>query len=107
MRDCPIKYALDTLAGKWKMYIMFVLTENETVRFNELQRQVGDISALMLSRSLSELEESGLVERIEYQVVPPHVEYKLTELGRALTPALDTLGEWGHKVWLANGSPEE
>lgn len=107
MRDCPVKYALDVLSGKWKMYIMFVLSENESIRFNELQRQVGDISALMLSRSLTELETHGLIDRKEFQVIPPHVEYSLTELGKALTPALDTLGEWGHKVWLADGSPEE
>jgi len=107
MRDCPVKYALDTLSGKWKLYVMFVLTENDSIRFNELQRQVGGISALMLSRTLGELEENGLVHREEMQVVPPHVEYSLTDLGRALTPALDTLGEWGHQVWLANGSPAE
>ena len=105
MRDCPVKYALDALSGKWKPYVMYVLTERDTIRFNELQRQVGDISALMLSKTLRELEDSGLVHREEMQAVPPHVEYSLTELGRALTPALDTLGEWGHQIWLANASP--
>jgi len=88
------------------MYIMYVLTEADgTIRFNELQRQVGGISALMLSRTLTELEEAGLVKREEYQVIPPHVEYSLTALGQALAPALDSLGKWGHQVWLANGSP--
>lgn len=82
-----------------------MLTENESIRFNELQRQVGSISALMLSRTLSELDEHGLVLRREFKAIPPHVEYSLTDLGRALTSALDTLGEWGHQVWLANGSP--
>lgn len=106
MRDCPVKYALDVLSGKWTMYIMYILTENESIRFNELQRQVGGISALMLSRTLGELEANGLVLRREFNAIPPHVEYSLTELGRALTPALDSLGEWGHRVWLANGSPE-
>ena len=106
MKDCPVKYALDVLSGKWTMYIMYILTENESIRFNELQRQVGGISALMLSRTLGELETHGLVLRREFNAIPPHVEYSLTELGRALTPALDSLGEWGHRVWLANGSPE-
>ena len=104
MKDCPVKYALDVLSGKWTMYI---LTENESIRFNELQRQVGGISALMLSRTLGELEEHGLVLRREFQAIPPHVEYSLTELGRALTPALDMLGRWGHRVWLADGSPAQ
>jgi DNA-binding HxlR family transcriptional regulator len=107
MKDCPVKYALDVLSGKWTMYIMYILTENESIRFNELQRQVGGISALMLSRTLAELEAHGLVLRREFNVIPPHVEYSLTELGRALTPALVTLGQWGHQVWLANGSPAE
>ena len=105
MKDCPVKYALEVLAGKWKMYIVYVLSENETIRFNELQRQVGDISALMLSRNLQELEKNGIVIRKEFDVVPPHVEYSLSKLGRKLTPALDTLGEWGHQVWLAGGKP--
>jgi len=107
MKDCPVKYALDVLSGKWTMYIMYILTENDTIRFNELQRQVGSISALMLSRTLGELEEHGLVLRRELNVIPPHVEYSLTDLGRALKPAIDTLGLWGHQVWLADGSPAE
>jgi DNA-binding HxlR family transcriptional regulator len=105
MKDCPVKYALDVLSGKWTMYILYILTEHETIRFNELQRQVGGISALMLSRTLGELEGHGLVLRREFQAIPPHVEYSLTDLGRGLAPALDTLGRWGHRVWLADGSP--
>jgi len=107
MKDCQVKYALDILSGKWKMYILYVLTETEgSIRFNELQRQVGGISALMLSRTLTELEENGLINRIEFEVIPPHVEYSLTDLGRALTPALETLGKWGHEVWVSNGCPD-
>ena len=86
---------------------MYILTKNEPIRFNELQRQVGSISALMLSRTLGELEAHGLVLRREFKSIPPHVEYSLADLGRALTPVLDTLGNWGHQVWLANGSPAE
>ena len=107
MKDCPVKYALDVLSGKWTMYIMYILTENESIRFNELQWQIGSISALMLSRTLGELEAHGLVQRREFNVIPPHVEYSLTDLGRALTPALNSLGRWGHQVWLANGSPAQ
>ena len=106
MKDCPVKYALDVLSGKWTMYILYILTEQEAIRFNELQRQVGSISALMLSRTLCELEKNGLVLRREFNAIPPHVEYSLTDLGRALTPALNSLAQWGHQVWLANGSPQ-
>ena len=72
MKDCPVKYALDVLSGKWTMYILYILTEQETIRFNELQRQVGSISALMLSRTLCELEKNGLVLRREFNAIPPH-----------------------------------
>lgn len=60
---------------------MYILTENESIRFNKLQRQVGGISALMLFRKPGELEEHGLVLRRELRAIPPHVEYSLTDLG--------------------------
>jgi DNA-binding HxlR family transcriptional regulator len=90
---------------KWTMYIMYILTENESIRVNEFQRQIGSISIRMLSRTVGELVEYGLVLRREFQSILPHVEYFLTDLGRALTPALGTLGRWGHQAWLANGPP--
>lgn len=99
MEGCPVKYALDALSGKWKLYIMFILSQNEELRFNELQRNVGNISATMLSKNLSELEETGLIIRHEYNEIPPHVEYSLSEIGRQLHPALESLGEWGHKLY--------
>jgi len=104
-KDCPVKYALDVLSGKWTMHILYILTENESTRFSELQRQVGNISALMLSRTLGELKEHGLVARRERRAIPPHVEYSLTDLGRA--PALDTLGQWGRRAWLVSRSSAE
>jgi len=107
MKNCSIKYAMNILSGKWKMYIMFILSENDTIRFNELQRQVGNISALMLSRSLKELEDVKLIKKQVFNVVPPHVEYSLTKLGKELSVSLEALNDWGHKVWLANGSPTD
>lgn len=105
METCSVKYALDVLSGKWKLYAMFVLAQaGGPLRFNELQRRTG-ASAVMLSKTLQELEGKKLVERREYPEIPPHVEYGLTGLGRGLTPALDSLGAWGHEVWLANEPP--
>lgn len=102
MENCPVKYALDVLSGKWKLYIMFVLSKQEELRFNELQRQVGSISATMLSKNLAELEAARLIIRHEYHEIPPHVAYSLTAMGRELTPALQSLGEWGHRLYLKN-----
>lgn len=105
MEMCSVKYALMVLSGKWKLYIVYVLSQEKALRFNELQRRVGNISAVMLSKNLQELEEEGLLLRKEYPEIPPHVEYSLTQLGRDLKPALDSLGAWGHEVYLANGEP--
>ncbi len=101
MEECSVKYALNILTGKWKLYIIYVLSQEKRIRFNELQRKVGPISAIMLSKNLQELEGDGLVFRKQYEEVPPHVEYSLTELGKRLTPALDALGQWGEQVFLA------
>lgn len=98
MDDCPVKYALTVLAGKWKMYIIYVLSQEKRLRFNELQRRVGSISAIMLSKNLQELENDGLVIRKQFEEIPPHVEYSLSDLGESLTPALKSLGEWGERV---------
>ena len=61
----------------------------------------------MLSATLRDLEDRGMVCRKQFNEIPPHVEYSLSKLGRKLTPALETLGEWGHQVWIANGRPGE
>lgn len=98
MEDCPVKYALDLLHGKWKMRILWELGQDPAVRFNELQRRLDGISSVMLSKSLEELERDGLVSRRMYPEIPPRVEYSLTALGRALDPALRALGEWGSQA---------
>lgn len=102
MNNCSVKYALDALSGKWKLYIMYVLSCQDEIRFNELQRAVGNISATMLSKNLRELEEANLIIRHEYKEIPPHVEYSLSEIGKELAPALDALGQWGHQLYLLN-----
>ena len=102
MDNCSVKYALDVLSGKWKLYIMYVLSCQEKIRFNELQRRVGGISATMLSQNLRELEEAKLIIRHEYREIPPHVEYSLSDIGKELSPALEALGKWGHQLYLLN-----
>ncbi|WP_283171530.1 winged helix-turn-helix transcriptional regulator [Curtanaerobium respiraculi] len=102
MEDCPTKYALDLLAGKWKLKCVYVLTQHESLRFNELQRQVADVSAVMLSKTLQELEADGIVARRDFGEIPPHVEYSLTEAGSGVNEALERLGEWGHCMYVSN-----
>ena len=64
------------------------------IRYNELQRKVVGITATMLTKDLRELENDGLISRKQYSTIPPTVEYSLTEKGKTLIPALDTLYQW-------------
>ena len=74
---CPYVTSQKVLSGKWSMYIMYLLTDGP-IRFNELQRKMPEeMTHTTLSRQLKKLEEEGLIERIEYQQIPPKVEYKL------------------------------
>jgi DNA-binding HxlR family transcriptional regulator len=92
---CPVTTALSIIGGKWKVIILWHLKEGGVKRFGELQRMVRGISQKMLTQELRDLEESGLVARKVYPVVPPKVEYSLTETGWSLKPLLEQLCEWG------------
>ena len=98
MDNCPVKYALGILQGKWKFQVLWELAHAESVRFNELQRRVDGISSLMLSKTLKELEADGLVSRHQFNEIPPRVEYSLSELGADLKEVLRELGDWGQKA---------
>lgn len=92
---CPVTTALTIIGGKWKVIILWNLKEGGVKRFGELQRLVVGISQKMLTQELRDLEENGLVNRKVYPVVPPKVEYSLTETGWSLKPLLEHLCEWG------------
>lgn len=102
MSDCPVKYALDLLNGKWKLRILWELNQQETIRFNELQRRLEGISSVMLSKSLAELEQYQIIHRKQYNEIPPKVEYSLTPLGKEIDPALQALGAWGSRAYSLN-----
>lgn len=91
---CPVETALDVLAGKWKILILWYL-RGKTLRFSELQRLLPRVTQKMLIQKLRELEEDGIVNREVYPVVPPKVEYSLTEYGETLKPILKQLYLWG------------
>jgi DNA-binding HxlR family transcriptional regulator len=95
MEGCSIKYALGLLSGKWKMRTVWEISQQKVIRFNDLQRRLDGISSLMLSKSLRELQENKLINRIQYNEVPPHVEYQITELGETIQPILSMLYKWG------------
>ncbi|WP_263707236.1 winged helix-turn-helix transcriptional regulator [Shouchella tritolerans] len=93
----PASYALKVLSGKWNLSILAVLCSNKIIRYNELKRQVIGITGTMLNQSLKEMIEHGIVQRVQYNEVPPKVEYSLTEAGIELIPIFEQLVLWGEK----------
>lgn len=90
-------YTLSLISGKYKPVILYCLMEYEPVRFNEMQRYLGNVADKTLSQNLKELEADDLIIRTMYPQVPPKVEYTLTERGHSLVKVLDQLCEWGTK----------
>ncbi|MEM6427923.1 MAG: helix-turn-helix domain-containing protein [Deinococcota bacterium] len=93
---CPSRKTLLLLSDKWVMLIILTLATG-TQRHGELKRNLGNISQKMLTQTLRKLEHSNLVERIDYQEVPPKVEYRLTALGDSLREPICALGRWAEQ----------
>lgn len=92
---CPVSDALTILGGKWKINIIFQLSQN-TTRFGALRRSLSGVTQQMLTKQLREMERDKLINRKVYDVVPPKVEYSLTDLGRSSLPILKSLAHWGN-----------
>ena len=95
--ECPAERAIYFLGGKWKIRILFTLNNNNKVRFNILKKGLKTITQQMLSKQLKELETDGIVNRKMYQVVPPKVEYSLTEFGLSVIPILKSFSDWNKR----------
>lgn len=82
---------MELIGQKWKLPILWYLadSENQTLRYRELERKVVGITATMLTKCLRELEKDGFITRTQYNTIPPTVEYSLAERGRTLIPALE------------------
>ncbi|MCA1020721.1 winged helix-turn-helix transcriptional regulator [Halobacillus litoralis] len=93
-----ISVTLEVVCGKWKGLILWKLLQDESLRFNALRRSLdGNISSRILARELKQLMNDGLVERIDHQTVPPHVEYRLSPYGRSTASFLHAMNQWGIK----------
>ena len=95
--NCPAERAIYFLGGKWKIRILFTLFNNKKVRFNELKKVLKTITQQMLSKQLKELETDGIVNRKVHQVVPPKVEYSLTDFRLSVIPILKSFSDWNKK----------
>ena len=91
---CPIRNVIARFGNKWALLTVFIIGEQGVVRFNELGRLIPDVSSRVLSSTLRTLEADGFIERKVYAVVPPKVEYRLTEMGESLLPLIRQLTEW-------------
>ena len=91
---CPIRNVIARFGNKWALLVIYILNENGSIRFNQLARQIPDISTKVLSNTLHILEADGLVKRTVFPKVPIRVEYELTETGRNLVPIIISLTEW-------------
>lgn len=98
LKECPVVQALEIIGGKWRIPIIWELSTEKSVRYNEIKRSIPGITNIMLTRSLKALEEHGIVKRIEYNKIPPHVEYSLTDMCKDLLPALKIINKWGKNL---------
>ncbi|WCT58172.1 winged helix-turn-helix transcriptional regulator [Paenibacillus kyungheensis] len=106
--NCEKELTLSVIGGKWKMLILWHLGKSGTKRFGELKALIPGITQRMLVSQLRELEEDLIVHREVYPVVPPKVEYSLTQMGETLMPILDAMYNWGkHYMDVAEIKPVE
>ena len=100
--NCPVDTTLDMIGGKYKALILWHLMDH-TLRFGELRRLIPQATPKMLTQQLRELEEDNLIIRTVYPVVPPKVEYALSELGNSIRPILEAMYNWGTDYLNQNG----
>jgi DNA-binding HxlR family transcriptional regulator len=91
---CPVEATLELIGGKYKALILWHLSEGK-LRFSELRKAITTATPKMLTQQLRELEENELIHREVYPVIPPKVEYSLTEVGKSLMPILVAMRDWG------------
>lgn len=90
---CPSRRILNHVTSRWGTLVLIAL-RHETMRFSVLRRRIGGVSERMLAQTLQTLEKDGFVSRRSYEVVPPHVEYSLTPLGREVAEKVTSLARW-------------
>ncbi|MBU1315247.1 MAG: helix-turn-helix transcriptional regulator [Alphaproteobacteria bacterium] len=95
--EALVRGIIGQVADKWTMLILEVLEEQGTLRFTEVGRHVGGISQKMLTKTLRDMERDGLVSRTVHPVIPPHVDYTLTDLGHSLGEAFCGVWIWAEK----------
>ncbi|MCR5800369.1 MAG: helix-turn-helix transcriptional regulator [Lachnospiraceae bacterium] len=91
---CPLEYGLQLFGGKWESKIICVLSDNRQLRYGAIRDKVEGITDAALGNTLKKLVSEGLIDRIQYNEIPPRVEYSLTEKGKSVVPVIHTICEW-------------
>lgn len=94
--QCPVTAMLKIIGGKWKPVILYCL-RSDTRRFGEIAARIPTISRKVLTDQLKELEHDDLIIRVQFNEIPPRVEYSLSELGKSMAPVLDEMEKWGNE----------
>ncbi|AFM27798.1 winged helix-turn-helix transcriptional regulator [Desulfomonile tiedjei] len=94
---CPIEHGIGIFGGKWKSRIICVLSVNNVMRYNEIKKDLRNITDAVLAAMLKELIADEMINRKQYNEIPPRVEYALTEIGRSVLPILQSICEWSRK----------
>ncbi len=93
--NCPVTPLLLMLQGRWKAQVLYEFCIHDRVRFGELKKDLPGITNTMLTKTLRELEQNGLIGREQFNEIPPHVEYFFTDMGRDLLPVFYSIMNWG------------
>lgn len=99
---CPLEYGLKVFGGKWKSRIICVLARSGMIRYSALRKEMTNITDAVLASALKELMADGIVERKQYDEIPPRVEYSLTDRGRSVIPILQSICKWSGAFYHKN-----
>lgn len=94
---CPVLYTMSILGQRWKFPVLWHLASEGTLRYNQIKKGIPLITNIMLTQTLRELEEAGLIIRHNYDSIPPKVDYALSERGQTLIPILYQIHDWGYE----------
>ncbi|MXV53128.1 transcriptional regulator [Pedobacter sp. HMF7647] len=97
IKHCPVTDIIARISDKWSMHVIIFLGKAGKMRFSEMKKEIEGISQRMLTVTLRNLEEDGLITRTVYAEVPPRVEYQLTSMGESLLLQLIPLSEWANR----------
>ena len=91
---CPLEFGLEIFGGKWDSRIICVLAAKKTLRYSQLRKEMMNITDAVLAASLKKLITNGIIRRVQYNEIPPRVEYSLTDKGLSVVPILQSICHW-------------